>query len=103
MMQETLGKHVKYVTGECMLFVPIRKEDNDNFDNCNAKDGRTTPTKIQKKKTKKLLDLLNVRTLKRTKELKGTFLPKHSPIFKFGRHFETLRALLITTLTTPPS
>ena len=30
-------------------------------------------------------------------------LPKHSPIFKFGRHFETLRALLITTLTTPPS
>ena len=55
MMQETLGKHVKYVTGECMLFVPIRKED---------KDGRTTPTKIQNK-TKKLLDLLNVMTLKR--------------------------------------
>ena len=64
MMQETCGKHVKYVTGECMLFVPIRKEDNDNFDNCNAKDGRTTLTKIQKK-TKKLLDLLNVMTLKR--------------------------------------
>ena len=55
MVQETRGKHVKYVTGECMLFVPIRKED---------KDGRTTPTKIQHK-TKKLLDLLNVMTLKR--------------------------------------
>ena len=64
MMQETCGKHVKYVTGACILFVPIRKEDNDNFDNCNAKDSRTTPTKIQKK-TNKLLDLLNVMTLKR--------------------------------------
>ena len=26
MMQETCGKYVKYVTGACMLFVPIRKE-----------------------------------------------------------------------------
>ena len=46
-MQKTPFKHAEYVKGECTLFTPIRKEENDNFKNCNAKDGWTTPTKYK--------------------------------------------------------
>lgn len=56
MMQETCGKHVKYVTGECMLFVPIRKEDNDNFDNCDA-NRQSNNTNENTKKNKQIIRL----------------------------------------------